>query len=866
MTSVFSGSFDGRLRKKSICCVALHPSSLRRTDVRLVPRDLRALHLELFTLPSDFTTNSSITGCEHMIVTYNWLKEFVDFDLPPAELAALLTMLGLEVEGMEARGEGMESVVVAVVEEKLQHPNADKLSLCKVNDGTETLSIVCGAQNFRAGDKVALARIGTVLPGDFKIKRSKIRGEESWGMLCSEKELGLAEESAGIMVLPADSLPGVPVFDALGIKDTIFEIGLTPNRADCLSVIGVAREIAAKLGVSVKYPGHVVEEKGVDVASAASVIVEDPQLCPRYTARYIAGCVIGPSPWWLVNRLKAVGMRSINNVVDVTNYVLLEYGHPLHAFDFDRLAGGKIIVRRASEGERFGTLDGQERILKQSDLTICDGEKAVALAGIMGGENSEIADSTTNILLESAYFDPSAIRLTGKRLGLHTESSHRFERGADIDILIRANDRAASLIAEVSGGTVARGVIDVYPEKVAPRKIVAHVDVINRILGIQLSGETIRQIFLNLEFAVEDAAPGVFEVGVPSFRVDIEREIDLVEEVARLNGFENIPVTMPQARVTSELPPRHQRLEKRLRNLLAAQGFNEVINFSFIAPGVFDKLLLHVDDPRRVNVKLRNPLIEEQSVMRTTLLPSLLETAVKNISYREMSQRIFELRRVYLPKRGQELPDEPLYLAGLLTGRREVDGWNQAKDPVDFYDAKGVVEDILREFKAAEVAYSPEKPEKFFHPGKACNIMLGNDIAGSLGELHPDVLEQFGIDQAVYYFEINFEKLVIACREITSVSAPSRFPDSIRDVAMLVADEMPAMTVLESIKGLGITELEEVGIFDLYKGEHVPPGQKSLAVRLRYRSHDRTLTDDEVARFHERVINYLLNEVKVSIR
>jgi len=801
-----------------------------------------------------------------MIVTYNWLKEFVDFDLAPAALADLLTMLGLEVEGMEARGEGMESVVVAVVEEKLQHPNADKLSLCKVNDGTEILSIVCGAQNFRSGDKVALARIGAVLPGDFRIKRSKIRGEESCGMLCSEKELGLAEESAGIMVLPAEMPLGVPVFDALGIKDTIFEIGLTPNRADCLSVIGVAREIAAKLGAPVKYPGHVVEEKGVDVASAASVIVDDPQFCPRYTARYIAGCEIGPSPWWLVNRLKAVGMRSINNVVDVTNYVLLEYGHPLHAFDFDRLAGGKIIVRRAREGERFRSLDGQERILKQSDLTIRDGEKAVALAGIMGGENSEIADSTTNILLESAYFDPSAIRLTGKRLGLHTESSHRFERGADIDILIRAVDRAASLIAELAGGTVARGVIDVYPEKFVPRKVVAHVDVINRLLGIQLSGEAIRQFFLNLEFSVEVVEPGVFEVGVPSFRVDIEREIDLVEEIARLNGFENIPVTMPQARVFAEPPPRHQRLEKRLRNLIAAQGFNEVINFSFIAPGVFDKLLLGVEDPRRVTVKLRNPLIEEQSVMRTTLLPSLLESAVKNISYREMNQRIFEMRRVYLPKRDQELPDEPLYLAGLLTGRREAEGWNQDKVPVDFYDAKGVMESIFREFKVSGIAYSAEKPEKFFHPGKACSILLDNDIAGSLGELHPDVLEQFGIDQTVYYFEINFEKLVPACGEITSVAAPSRFPDSIRDIAMLIADEMPAMAVLAAIQGLGIKELEEVGIFDLYKGEHVPPGEKSLAIRLRYRSHERTLTDDEVTRFHERVINHLLAELKVSIR
>ena len=801
-----------------------------------------------------------------MIVTYNWLKEFVDFDLSPADLAELLTMLGLEVEGLEARGEGMDSIVVAMVEEKIQHPNADKLSLCKVNNGKELLAIVCGAQNFKVGDKVALAQIGTVLPGDFKIKRSKIRGEESWGMLCSEKELGLSDESSGIIVLPTEYELGVPLFEALGLKDTILEIGLTPNRADCLSIIGVAREIAAKLGVPVKYPGHVVEERGANIAGIAAVIVEDPQLCPRYSARFISGCKIGPSPGWLVNRLKSAGLRSINNVVDVTNYVLMEYGHPLHAFDFERLAGGKIIVRRAADGERFITLDGQERILNAADLTIRDNDKAVALAGIMGGENSEISDDTTDILLESAYFNPSSTRLTSKRLGLHTDASHRFERGTDINILIRALDRAAFLIAELTGGRVAKGVLDIYPKKFASRKIRARVETINRILGLHLTGDSIRRFFQNLEFTAETVAPGVFEVEVPSFRVDIEREIDLVEEIARLNGFENIPVTMPKARVFSDLPPRHQRLEKRLRNLLSDQGFNEVINFSFIDPELFDRLLLDADDPRRITVKLRNPLVEEQSVMRTTLLPSLLETAVKNISFREVNQRIFELRRVYQPKQEQELPIEPLYLAGLITGRREAEGWNQEKYQVDFFDAKGILENIFSDFKVKDVLYSPESAEKFYHPGKACNIFLGNELTGTIGELHPDVMENFGIEQSVYYFEINFERLVTLSREISAVSPPSRFPDSIRDVAMLIADDISFMKVYESVNTLKIHEIEEVGIFDLYKGEHIPPGQKSIAIRMRYRSQEKTLTDDEVSRFHEKVISHLINEFKVTIR
>jgi len=801
-----------------------------------------------------------------MIVTYNWLKEFVDFDLPPGELADLLTMLGLEVERIEARGEGMDSVVVAQVLEKNPHPNADKLSLCRVNNGQEILDIVCGATNFKAGDKVALAQTGTVLPGDFRIKRSKIRGEESCGMLCSEKELGLADESAGIIVLPPEFELGVPLFEALGVKDTILEIGLTPNRADCLSIIGVAREIAAKLGRTVKYPGHAAEEKGAKIAAIAAVIVEDPQLCPRYTARYIAGCKIGPSPGWLVNRLKAVGLRPINNVVDITNYVLMEYGHPLHAFDFDRLAGGKIIVRRAFEGERFTTLDGQERVLKSSDLTIRDAERAVALAGIMGGENSEISEGSTNILLESAYFNPSSTRLTSKRLGMHTDASHRFERGADINILIKALDRAASLMADLAGGAVAQGILDVYPQKLDAKRITARVDKINRTLGLDLPEEAIRGIFHRLELTTEIIEPGIIEVCVPSFRVDIEREIDLIEEIARLNGFENIPVTMPKARVFSDLPPRRQRFEKRLKNLLADQGFNEVINFSFIAPEALDKLLLDADDPRRLTIRLRNPLVEEQSVMRTTLLPSLLETAAKNISYRELNQRIFELRRVYLPQEGAELPFEPLCLAGLLTGRREMEGWNQEKTLVDFFDAKGVLENIFSAFQSDDIKYSAEEPEKYFHPGKACNIFMGDEPVGSLGELHPDVLEQFGIDQSVYFFEINVENLVAHSRDTVSVSAPSRFPDSIRDIAMLIADEVPFMTIRECVKALRIKEIEEISIFDLYRGEHIPQGQKSIAIRLRYRSHDRTLTDDEVAGMHERVIIQLMKEIKVTIR
>ena len=801
-----------------------------------------------------------------MIVTYNWIKEFVDCDLPVAELSHLLTMLGLEVERMETVGGGMDDVVVAQVVEKAQHPNADKLSLCQVNDGSEILTVVCGAQNFKAGDKVALAKIGATLPGDFKIKRSKIRGEESFGMLCSEKELALSTESAGIMILPESYQLGTPLFDALGTKDTIFEIGLTPNRADCLSVVGVAREIAAKLGKKVHYPGHEVVETGAPIGTIASVTVESPALCPRYTARHISGCTLAPSPVWLADRLRAAGIRSINNIVDVTNYVLLEYGHPLHAFDFKLLSGGRIVVAAAGEGEAFGTLDGQERLLTASDLTIRDAEKGVALAGIMGGGNSEIGEGTTEVLLESAYFDPSAIRRTSKRLGIHTESSHRFERGTDVAGLTRALDRAASLIAELSGGAIAKGTIDVYPQPIEPRTITARLSRINAVSGLSLSADEVQDIFQRLEFQVTRVDADVFRVLVPLFRVDLEREIDLVEEVVRLNGFEKVPATLPRASVLSELPTASQQLTLRVKGLLVSQGLSEVINYSFVAPASCERILLPADDFRRRGVALLNPISDELSVMRTTLLPGLLETAVKNINFRTLDLRIFEMRRIYIPSEGSELPDEPLYLSALLTGRRDPEGWNQVKGDLDFFDVKGIVETILAELNVTGVTYSAQDLDPFYHPGKACRITSGRRELGSFGELHPSVQENYGIDAPLLYLELNFEKLIGCRKEMGSAQVPSRFPSTFRDIAMLLPEATAAAEILACVEATKAAELEGVELFDLYTGGNIPQGEKSIAVRVRYGSRERTLTDDEVTKVHQRVIAALQKKLNVSFR
>ncbi|HOP41449.1 MAG TPA: phenylalanine--tRNA ligase subunit beta, partial [Geobacteraceae bacterium] len=614
------------------------------------------------------------------------------------------------------------------------------------------------------------------------------------------------------------------------------------------------------------YPQLTVQESGPPIHEVASIRVDDPDLCPRYMARYIKGCTIGPSPAWMVNRLNAVGIRSINNVVDITNYVLLEYGHPLHAFDYKLLEGGTVIVRRAADGERFVTLDGQERILTHQDLTIRDAGKAIALAGVMGGENSEISDTTTDILLESACFQSSAIRRTAKRFGMHTEASHRFERGADILVLPDALDRAASLMAEFAGGSIAVGSIDVYPSKVNPRVISVRLEKIESILGIKITAEKVRKIFHNLEFDVETGEPGIFRVTVPTCRVDIEREIDLIEEVARLNGYEKIPTTMPKVRTFSDRPSAHQVLERKLRDLFVTHGLSEVVTYSFVNPFVFDKIMLAVDDSRRNTIKILNPLSEDQAVMRTTLLPGLLETTVRNTSFRLMNVRIFEMRRVYFPLDNGDLPEEPLYAAGVLTGLRDPESWNRTPEPIDFFDVKGMVENIFDVLGISAVSYEARDLDPFYHPGKACTIYTENKCIGSFGEIHPTVQENYGVEKNLYYFELNFEKILALCSDVKSVSPPPRFPDTFRDIAMLVEDAVETGAVLDCIRKNKIKYIENVELFDLYKGKGIPEGSKSIAVRIRYRSPERTLTDDEVNRLQEQVVKSLQKKINVTIR
>ena len=801
-----------------------------------------------------------------MIVTYNWLREFVDFDYSPQELCDRLTMAGLEVDALDVIGGGLDSVIVAKLESVEKHPDADKLTVCQVDNGSEVVQVVCGATNHKTGDLVALAQPGSLLPGDFKIKKSKIRGQVSMGMLCSEKELALAEDSPGIMILPEGLEIGQPVFDALNLKDYMIEIGLTPNRPDCLSVVGVAREVAAMCDQKLKLPNPQIVESAEKIEEQTSVSIEDAEYCPRYAARMIKGVKIGPSPDWMVRRLEAVGMRSINNVVDVTNYVMMELGHPMHAFDYKLLDEGRIVVKRAHEGDKFTTLDEQEHSMVAEDLMICDGQRPVAMAGVMGGLNSEVQDDTESILLEAAYFKPTAIRRTSKRHGLHTESSHRFERGADIDMIPIALDCAANLIAELGQGSVLSGVIDNYPQPLQTPKLALDVAKVQALLDVPLDRETVQVLLTSIGLQVEDGAnASQLLVTVPSFRPDLEREVDLIEEVARLYGYDRIPVTMPVGTVDATPPHQRQQVQNDLRNAIVACGFSEAMNYSFYGVDAVEKLAVAEDDPRRQQVKILNPLSEDQAVMRTSLVPSLLETVARNLAYRSNDLRLFELRPVFLPQAG-ETCQERLTLTAVACGRRQPEGWAQVSGPVDFYDLKGVAEELLDVVYVADVEFSIENPEPYLHPGKSCRLLQSGKQLGSIGEVHPQVLSTFDIDQPVYLLELDIENLLSVTGEFNKFKPLSRYPDVIRDSALLLDESISAAQIMDIIGRTKVKYIENAVLFDLYTGKGIPEGKKSLAVKVRYRDLEKTLTEDEVAKAHNKLIKSLCHQLGAEIR
>ncbi len=798
-----------------------------------------------------------------MRISLQWLSEFVDLPAPE-ELARRLTAVGLEVEAIERTGQGLEGVVVARVLASVKHPDAEKLSVTTIDRGDGApLQVVCGAKNYAVGDLVPLATVGTTLPGGTKIAKARLRGVESFGMLCSARELGLSEDASGLLILPADSVPGTPIAAALRLEDVLLEVNVTPNRPDALSHLGLAREVAAALGQPLKRTSVAPREAGPPAAEAVQVRIEAPEKCARYAARVVEGVTIGPSPLWLQRRLERCGIRAISNVVDATNLVLLELGHPLHAFDLDKVAGAEIVVRTARPGEKLTTLDGKERPLDPDDLLIADRDQGSALAGVMGGGVSEIHAGTRRVLVESAWFQPATVRRTAKRHGLHTEASHRFERGADPGMVLAALDRCAALIAELAGGTVRPGVVDACPRP-APRATVRlRWRRPGQLLGLEVSANETRRILVGLGF-IERATDGEgagWEV--PSWRVDVAIEEDLVEELTRTLGFQVIPETLPRLALGSPALAPRLEAQARTRAALEGQGFREVVSYAFVPPADLEAF-----EPGVRPVALKNPISAELAVMRTSVVPSLLRTAAHNRRQGREGVRLYELATAFGPRTGVDR-DPPAVerpvVAAVLSGRRSPLSWAAAGEPCDFHDLKGVVEGLLQALGIRAGFEQAGRVVGWLHPRAAALVRAADGtLLGALGEIHPRVAQAFDLPRGVLAFELEVAALLAASALVPGYRPIPRLPAVLRDLAVVV-DEAVAAAAVTALAGEEPL-CEEVTLFDVYRGAPLPAGKKSLALAIRYRSPDRTLTDGEADAAHGRIVERLARAVGAELR
>lgn len=795
-----------------------------------------------------------------MRLSLAWLTELVEVTVSPEELAERLTMAGLEVEAIETLAPEFSGVVVAKVRTVEPHPQADRLVVAEVTDGRRDYRVVCGAPNVAAGGVYPFAPPGAVLSGGRELKAATIRGVLSEGMLLAEDELGLSEDHSVIMELAPDLPLGQDLAEALGLRDVVLEVAVTPNRPDCLSVLGLAREVAALLRRPLRLPPTEVAEAETPVETVAKVTILDPVYCPRYAARLVEGLEVRPSPFWLRRRLMVSGIRAINNLVDVTNYVLLEQGQPLHAFDFDRLHGGEIVVRRPRAGEKsFVTLDGQERELTPETLLICDGREPVALAGVMGGLEFEVRPETRRVLIESAYFLPAAIRRTSKRLGLSTEASYRFERGVDPEGVIRALERAARLMAELGGGRVLKGRLDEYPTPIVRPRVALRLSRTNQILGTSYSRREVEEVLTALHLPVVALDEEHLVVQVPSHRGDLEREIDLIEEVARLKGYEAIPVTLPGGSAAVPAAPPEVRVREELRRLLVGMGFCEAVTYSFQSERLSGLL-----KPSEPPLKLANPLSEEQAVMRVSLLPGLLEAAQRNLSRQAEGVRLFEIAPGFEPSPGEELPKERLFVAGVLAGAREEESWHGGGGTVDFFDAKGVVENLLGGLGITEAEFTPQNLPSYLSYG--ARVKTGKYELGFVGEPAPEILEAMDLEAPVLVFQLEVAALARAAQPFPLYAPLPRYPAVYRDVALVLDASVPAAVVTEALYRLGAPWLVEARLFDVYTGEQIPPGKRSLAFHLVYRDPNRTLTDEAVDRHHQKLVAALGRELGAELR
>ncbi len=798
-----------------------------------------------------------------MKVPIKWLRDYVAIDLPLAELAELLAMSGTEVKRLEVIGGKWANIVVGQIAAIKPHPNADRLRLVTVDLATEQPEVVCGAPNLRLGDKVAFARVGAELIDGHSgqklvLKPAKIRGLISCGMVCSEKELGISDSHEGIMVLPPEAPLGTLLADFLG--DTIFDLEVTPNRPDLLSVIGVAREVAALTGQHVSLPEVSFKALGAPIEEQVSVEIADPDLCPRYCASLITGIKIGESPEWLKQRLINSGMRPINNIVDVTNYVMLEYGQPLHGFDYQKIRGKKIIVRRAKDGEVMVSLDGVERTLTSDMLVIADSQRAIAIAGVMGGANSEVSEETSSILLESASFNPASIHYTSHRLGLVSEASMRFERAICPELTLPALKRATQLILQMAGGQAARGLIDVYPGKQEQQPILLLVDGVKRLLGVEFSPDQIASTLTLLGFDLKPA-PSASEllVTAPYWRSDVHLEADLIEEVARIVGYNKIPITMLGRPLPRQNPEPVIGLKKKVRQALAGYGFQEVITYSLTSREVMEKLFQRSLEPEPIH--LANAMTMEQEYLRTSLRGNLLVALEANRRHEDGAIMLFELGKVYLP-RDNDLPDEPEMLCALLGSSGLERSWHGRDEPLNFLDAKGVIESLLAQLgiKASFEASGDDG----LCPGRQTAITVGGAKLGVVGELHPKVAEAFDISGEVYLFEIDLAALLPHTLGYKTFQPIPRFPAVVRDVALVVDIAISHQQVVDIIQSFLL--VNKVALFDIYTGKQVPPGKKSLAYRLTFQSPTHTLTDEEAGQVQQQILGKLSSELGASLR
>ncbi len=794
-----------------------------------------------------------------MRLSYNWLKEYVNIGLSADDLADRLTNSGIEVGSVDKFGTYLTDVVVGVVEKKNEHPYKNNLSMLEVYSGQEILSIVCGAKNMKVGDKVVLAKIDSELPGNRVIRETNIHGTMSQGMLCSAHEIGLdLGDEDEILILDDTAEVGERVDKILGFDDYILDLELTPNRADCLSMIGLAHEVSALTGIKVTLPSITVKEVAEETSKLIKVQVDDEKLCSRYTARIIKDATIKSSPLWLQLKLFKAGIRPINNIVDITNLVMLEFGQPLHAFDLDKLDTDSIVVRRAKENEVLVTLDGIDRNLDKDVLVISDHKKAIALAGVMGGEETEISTNTKNILLEAAAFDPINIRRTARKYQLPSEASQRFEKGIDPEVIICSQNRSASMIAEMSGGVVTRGVVDKDFTSNEPVLINIRQNKINNVLGIEISGDQTKKIFTGLGFSCEEDRNDSLKVTVPLRRSDIKIEEDLIEEIVRIYGYDKIPLTLPKCQMVENGETVEERVFRETKNYLTAVGFYESVTNSFINKAGLYRLNLDEDDSLMKAIPVKNPISEEQGVMRTTLIPGLMRVAQHNFSHRELNQLFYEIGKIYMPETlpVSEAPEEKNMLALIATGVLPEANWAVESLPVDFFLIKGILERLFSLLRIKNVSFNLSQ-KSYTHPTRSAIVSIGNEEIGMIGQLHPTVAASWDIEQPIYFSEIDFDLIVSKTMIVPKVNRLPRYPSSRRDIAIVVSREIPAEKIEKTIYVAGGNVVQQVVLFDLYEGEQVPEGKRSMAYSIVFRSDKATLTDAEINLAQDNIKNEL---------